>query len=61
MVKSPINTQTPKTVMIKVRRTVNKPVIRPDNTITQPDNFIPQVYRKDVLDNMLSHTELGGE
>ena len=61
MVKSPINTQIPKTVMIKVRRTVNKPVIRPDNTITQPDKFIPQVYRKDVLANMLSHTELGGE
>ena len=61
MVKSPINTQILKTVMIKVKRTVNKPVIRPDNTITQPDKFIPQVYRKDVLANMLSHTELGGE
>ena len=32
--------------MIKVRKT---------------DKFITQVYRKDVLANMLSHTELGGE
>ena len=38
--------QSPKTVMIKVRKT---------------DKFITQVHRKDVLANMLSHTELGGE
>ena len=61
MVKSPINTLNPMTIRIKVRRMVNKPVIRPVNIITQADKFIPQVYRKDVLANMLSHTELGGE
>ena len=46
MEKSPTNTEFPKTVMIRVRKT---------------NKFIAHVYRKDILANILSHTELGGE